>query len=195
MQRRMALRFETLTGDALHPWLPALSRLRIAVFRDWPYLYRGDREAEARYLRHYAASPGACVVLALEGDRAVGAATCAPMTGWPRDAFAAAGRDPARYCYFGESVLLPPYRGQGAGVRFFELREAHARALGLPRATFCAVRRAADDPRHPAGHVPLDGFWRNRGYAPAGISGTLAWREVAARGERPHWLDFWERVL
>lgn len=195
MQPRMALRFETLTGDALQPWLFALSRLRLSVFREWPYLYRGDRGAEARYLRDYARAPGACVVLALDGSHPVGAATCAPMNGWARAAFSAAGRDPAAYCYFGESVLLPRYRGQGAGVRFFELREAQARALGLARATFCGVRRAADDPRRPAGHVPLDQFWRNRGYAPAGISGTLRWREVAARGEQPHVLDFWERLL
>ena len=25
------------------------------------------------------------------------------------------GLDPARFCYFGEAVLLPPYRGRGAG--------------------------------------------------------------------------------
>jgi GNAT superfamily N-acetyltransferase len=191
----MALRFETLTGDALHPWLPALSRLRMAVFREWPYLYRGDQGAEARYLRDYARAPGACIILALEGDCPVGAATCAPMAGWARDTFVAAGRDPAHYCYFGESVLLPRYRGKGTGVRFFELRETHARALRLPQATFCAVRRADDDRRRPAGHVPLDRFWNNRGYAPARISGELAWREVASRGERAHVLDFWERTL
>jgi len=198
MHRRMELRFEALTGAALQPWLPALARLRIAVFRDWPYLYKGDRRAEARYLRDYSRAEGACVVLALDGGRAVGASTCEPMAGahgWAREDFAAAGRDPAQYCYFGESVLLPRYRGQGAGVRFFEMREAHARGLGLPRATFCAVRRNPADPRRPAGYTPLDGFWRNRGYAPSGIACTLPWRETGARGEAPHVLDFWERAL
>jgi GNAT superfamily N-acetyltransferase len=194
----MALRFETLRGDALQPWLPALAKLRIGVFRDWPYLYKGDRRAEASYLRGFARDPDAAIILALEGDRAVGAATCEPLAtahGWAREPFTAAGRNPAEYCYFGESVLLPAWRGQGAGVRFFELREAHARSLGLPRATFCAVRRSQDDPRRPAGYVPLDGFWQRRGYAPAGLSCELPWREVRSRGEAPHVLDFWERAL
>jgi GNAT superfamily N-acetyltransferase len=194
----MALRFETLHGDALHPWLPALARLRIAVFRDWPYLYKGGRRAEAAYLSGFARAPGAAIILALDGERAIGAATCEPMAnahGWARLPFVATGRDPASYCYFGESVLLPAWRGQGAGVRFFELREAHARSLGLSRTTFCAVRRDAADPRCPANYTKLDGFWRNRGYAPSGFACALPWRETGRRGETPHLLDFWERAL
>ena len=33
---------ETLSGAALLPCLDDVARLRIAVFRDWPYLYDGD---------------------------------------------------------------------------------------------------------------------------------------------------------
>jgi GNAT superfamily N-acetyltransferase len=194
----MALRFETLHGSALLPWLPALARLRITVFRHWPYLYKGDRRSEARYLRAYSEGEGSAVFLALDGDRPVGAATCEPMAAahdWARDGFIRSGRNPAEYCYFGESVLLPAYRGQGTGVRFFELREAHARALGLPRTTFCAVRRDPADPRRPASYTPLEGFWQRRGYSPAGFACALPWRETGQRGEAPHLLDFWERTL
>jgi GNAT superfamily N-acetyltransferase len=195
----MALRFETLRGSALHPWLPALARLRIAVFRDWPYLYEGDEAYEACYLRAYAEGAGAAAFVAFDGEAPVGAATCEPMAethATVREAFTQAGRDPARFCYFGESVLLPAYRGQGAGVRFFALREAHARGLGLPHTTFCAVRREAGDPRRPAGYQPLDRFWSNRGYHPCpGLFCTMHWREPGAAAETPHLLDFWERAL
>jgi GNAT superfamily N-acetyltransferase len=195
----MALRFETLRGSALHPWLPALARLRIAVFREWPYLYEGDEAHEARYLRTYAEGPDAAAFVAFDADRPVGAATCEPMAethASVRGAFVQAGLDPAQYCYFGESILLPAYRGQGAGVRFFELREAHARALGLPRTTFCAVHRAPTDPRRPPGYTPLDSFWRKRGYQPCpGLSCSMTWREVGAGAETPQVLDFWERIL
>ncbi|PHK96245.1 GNAT family N-acetyltransferase [Pseudoroseomonas rhizosphaerae] len=193
------LRFETLRGAALHPLLPALARLRIAVFRDWPYLYEGDEAYEARYLRAYADAPGAAVVVALDGGTPVGIATCEPMAethGTVRDAFLAAGLDPARYTYFGESVLLAPYRGQGAGVEFFRRREAHARQLGTDHATFCAVQRDDGDPRRPAAYVPLDGFWRRRGYTPCpGLACTMAWREPDGAGEIPHTLSFWQKSL
>lgn len=197
MHRRMEpvhLRFETLRGDALRAWLPRLAGLRIAVFREWPYLYEGEAAYEEKYLAAYADSPGAAVIAALDGERAVGCATCQPMAeahARVRDAFRARDMDPARWCYFGESVLLPGYRGRGAGVRFFAMREAHARGLGLEAAAFCAVTRD-DDPRRPEGYAPLDAFWRRRGYARrADISVVFDWREVGGDRETPHALGFW----
>ena len=200
MHRRMEpvhLRFETLRGDALRAWLPRLAGLRIAVFREWPYLYEGEAGYEEGYLATYARSPGAAVIAAIDGDRTVGCATCQPMTEAEapvRDAFLRHGEDLGRWCYFGESVLLPAYRGRGAGVRFFELREAHARSLGLQATAFCAVRRDADDPRRPAGYVPLDAFWRKRGYTPRpDISLVFDWQEVGDDRKTPHILDFWAK--
>ncbi|WBV42192.1 GNAT family N-acetyltransferase [Pseudoroseomonas cervicalis] len=193
------LAFETLRGDALHPWLPALARLRIEVFREWPYLYEGDEAYEARYMRAYAEAPGAAVILCRDGAEAVGAATCEPMTethDTVRQAFTEAGLDPARFCYFGESVLRRPWRGRGAGVAFFHHREAHARSLGLDYATFCAVQRAEDDPRRPAGYTPLDDFWRKRGYTPyPDLACEFTWREPGQAAETPHRLTFWIRAL
>lgn len=189
------LRFETLRGDALRAWLPRLAGLRTAVFRDWPYLYEGEAAYEEKYLAAYAESPGAAVIAAVDGERAVGCATCQPMpeaTARVQDAFRSRGLDPARWCYFGESVLLSEYRGRGAGVRFFELREAHARSLGLQAAAFCAVTRNDNDPRKPKDYVPLDAFWRKRGYTKrADISVIFDWQEVDDDRETPHALGFW----
>jgi GNAT superfamily N-acetyltransferase len=199
MHPRIETRIETLAGPALHPHLAAVARLRALVFREWPYLYEAEHGYEARYLRAYAESPGAAVILALAGAEPVGAATCQPMAEASQsvlEAAAGAGIDPATTCYFGESVLLPEWRGQGIGVGFFAAREAHARSLGLRRATFCAVRRVVDDPRCPPGYTPLDGFWRRRGYAPVpGMVALMSWREVGQDGEAPHELDFWAKDL
>ena len=197
--RPSTLRFRTLHGADLRPWLPELGRLRIAVFRDWPYLYEGDEAHEAKYLRGYAETPGAAVIVAFDGEQPVGAATCEPLAGTHgpvRDAFLAAGLDPARFCYFGESVLLPAWRGQGAGLRFFALREAQAARLGADFATFCAVRRDPADPRRPAAYVPLDGFWRRRGYTPCpALTCRMTWREPGGAAEIPHELSFWMKPI
>jgi hypothetical protein len=77
-------------------------------------------------------------------------------------------------------------------VRFFREREAHARSLGLSIAAFCSVVRNENDPRRPRDYTPLDGFWRNRGYAPRpDISTVMHWREVDDTRETPHVLSFW----
>jgi len=194
------LRLETLSGDALPPLLPALAGLRCAVFAEYPYLYAGETGFESRYLATYAASPGAAVIVAFDGETPVGMATCQPLAeahAPVREAFARRGVDASGLCYFGESVLLPEYRGRGAGVGFFAAREAHARSLGLTGATFCAVVRNTNDPRKPPGYQPLDGFWRKRGYLPRpDLSCVFHWREVGDDRETPHSLGFWlkERI-
>ena len=193
------LSFETLTGGALRGELTALAQLRTLIFRAWPYLYDGQDDDERRYLATYAQSPGAAAVVARDADRIVGAATCLPMAEAAaafRAPFVARGIDAARIGYFGESVLLPEYRGQGAGVRFFEMREAHARSLGLSVAAFCAVVRNEGDPRRPKDYVPLDAFWRHRGFTRRpDLSCVFPWKEVGDDRETPHSLGFWMKSL
>jgi GNAT superfamily N-acetyltransferase len=195
----MSLRIAPIGRDALADALPELARLRIAVFADWPYLYDGDEAYEARYLAAYRDSPGAIVVGAWDGERLVGAATGTPMEDHADDfaaALAGCGLAAERVFYCAESVLLPEYRGQGAGHRFFDLREEHARALGRSHAAFCAVIRPADHPMRPAGYRPLDAFWRARGYAPVdGAIARFAWRDLGAAEESEKPLQLWLRRL
>jgi hypothetical protein len=67
------------SGAAVREYLDAVAALRIAVFRDWPYLYDGDRAYEREYLDAYAASPDSVFVLAFAGDDIVGASTGLPL--------------------------------------------------------------------------------------------------------------------
>ncbi len=187
-------------GAQLGPWLDDVARLRIAVFRDWPYLYDGDLAYEREYLDAYAKSADSVFVLAFDGESVVGAATGLPLAD-DSDEFQQpwrkAGRAVDEVFYFGESVLLPEYRGQGIGHAFFDQREAHARALGRFACTaFCAVDRDPQDPRRPPGHRGNEGFWTKRGYVrQPGLTVRLAWQQLGepAPSEKP--LTFWVRPL
>ncbi|HET6554883.1 MAG TPA: GNAT family N-acetyltransferase [Dyella sp.] len=196
----MAARVITCTGAQVGAHLDSLARLRIRVFRDYPYLYDGDMAYEQRYLQAYARSAGSVFVLALDGDDVVGCSTGIPLvdeTPAIREPFEARGFRTDDVFYFGESVLLPSHRGQGIGHRFFDLREAHARSLGGFRWTaFCAVERAPDDPRSPPGHRANDVFWQKRGYRRQDeMFCTLDWTEVGATAPSTHRLRFWLRPL
>lgn len=190
------MRVEPLTGEALEAALDDLARLRIAVFRDWPYLYEGDLDYEARYLASYRGER-AILVAAREGGRIVGAATGMPLPDHDDAAQMEGLPVPARdVFYLAESVLLPQFRGRGTGHAFFEHREAHARDLGFRHAAFCAVQRPEDHPARPDGHRPLDGFWRGRGYEPVeGAGATFSWTDVGEADETPHRLQLWMRAL
>lgn len=195
----MTLTIQSFSGGELAAFVDDLARLRIAVFRDFPYLYDGDLAYERNYLATYSRSEGSVFVLAFDGQKVVGAATGTPMIGETDEVnapFLATGRDPAQYFYFGESVLLAGYRGRGIGVKFFEGREARAKKLGLRYATFCAVERAADHPRRPTDYVPLDSFWTKRGYSHhPELRTTFSWRDLDEAEESPKPLSFWIRDL
>lgn len=188
-----------LTGAELERHLDDVARLRIAVFRDWPYLYDGTLDYEREYLKTYRDNPGALLVGAFDAGILVGASTSTFMEDHA-EAFAAPlrqiGLPVDKILYGAESVLLPAYRGQGLGHRFFDLREAHARAHGRTHVAFCSVIRPADHPLRPAQYRTNDAFWMGRGYAPLpGVIAEFAWKDLGAEGETVKPLQFWMRAL
>jgi len=195
----MAVTVETLPAHRIAEAIDALAHLRIAVFAEWPYLYDGDVAYEREYLAEFAAAPDAALVIARDGNTIVGAATASPLAA-QKDEFKApfvtSGWDAARAFYFGESVLLPGYRGQGIGHAFFDHRETAGLAAGANVALFCAVQRPADHPMRPSDYRPLDAFWTKRGYARVpGLVTSFDWLDIGEAEETPHPMQFWARML
>ncbi|MFD1343785.1 GNAT family N-acetyltransferase [Litorisediminicola beolgyonensis] len=188
-----------LTGSELEEALDGVAKLRIEVFRAFPYLYDGDVAYERDYLQTYRNSPNAILVAAFDGARLVGASTGTPMEDHAGDfaaPFARTGLELETLFYCAESVLLPEYRGHGIGHQFFDLRERHARSLGRSHAAFCSVVRPADHPLKPEDYRPLNGFWRKRGYEPLpGVVAQFRWKDIDQPDETDHELQFWMREL
>lgn len=200
----MSVEIHVRRGDTIAPILPALARLRIEIFREFPYLYAGDLAYETEYLARYAERPGAVIVTAEDvttgGDReVVGASTGVPLAQELevlQRPFLDAGLDVGAYFYGGESILCASHRGRGIYAKFLAAREEHARSLGLAVLTFCAVERPKDHPRRPADYVPLDDVWRHFGYAPRPtLRASFRWRDVDATEESEHPMVFWEKAL
>ncbi|MCE8027825.1 GNAT family N-acetyltransferase [Halomonas daqingensis] len=189
----------TLKGSAIEPRLDELAHLRITVFRDYPYLYDGSFAYEADYLRRYAECPDSLFVLAEDGDALVGAATGMPLAkdvAEFRAPFEQAGFDVNSVFYYGESVLLPSYRGRGIGKAFLAKRERHATERGFTTVAFCAVERPDDHPLKPAGYVPLHGFWRSQGYERhPELATTFRWKDIGEPTETDKPMVFWLKSL
>lgn len=192
-------RLQTLQGAQIAAQFAPLATLRLAVFREWPYLYDGSVDEEREYLAPYIASAGGLALLAWAGDTVVGASTALPLADAHAEfqaPFRAAGEPVESILYFGESVVLPEWRGRGLGRAFFAAREAHAQALGLSECVFCAVDRAADDPRRPAGHVGNARFWAHRGYQQdPGRVCRFEWTDLGDTAPSHKALTFWRRRL
>lgn len=187
-------------GSEIASVVEDLGKLRIAVFRDYPYLYEGTLDYEKDYLQIYVKAPRSFLFAVYDGTEMVGATTCIPLSDETADVrlpFEKAGFDINSIFYFGESILLPAYRGLGLGHRFFDEREAHARSFGSYQMTcFCAVERAEDHPSKPLDYRPNDVFWTKRGYQkePA-LQSTFEWPDIGQTQSTPKKMVYWCRQL
>lgn len=109
------IRIRSVIGPAIEEWIPALARLRIEIFREFPYLYDGDEDYERRYLSTYIKTDTSIAVLALCGDEVVGASTGLAMADEESAfvaPFAEAGFAIDTIFYCAESVLRPELHTQ-----------------------------------------------------------------------------------
>lgn len=198
----MTIEIRVVSGSDVRDWLLAVAQLRITVFRHWPYLYDGNADYEARYLQAYAQSAGSVFVLAIDcstsAQTVVGASTAIPLQDDAQtfqQPFIERGIAPASVFYFGESVLLPAYRGRGIGHQFFDQRQMHAKHIGnFAMTAFCAVDRSEDDPRRPPDYRGNEAFWKKRGYQKQiGMQCKIAWKDVDEVDETEKTLTFWTR--
>ncbi|RYF65046.1 MAG: GNAT family N-acetyltransferase [Cytophagaceae bacterium] len=185
-------------GSDIQEAFDGLAQLRIAVFREFPYLYEGSVDYEKTYLETYANAERAMLFAVYDGERMVGGTTCLPLrdeTSEVQAPFIREGYDLDTVFYFGESLLLPQYRGLGLGHRFFDEREAHVRSFGTYlTTTFCAVQRPADHPLRPTDYRPLNAFWHQRGYRldPA-LQTTFNWPDLGEKEDSAKVMQFWRK--
>lgn len=194
-----SLQIQRFVGSDILPYLDALARLRIEVFRDYPYLLEGHLDYEKEYLNTYARCKYSVLVIVADQDQIVGASTAIPLqfeTDHFKSPFIQAGYDITTLFYLGESVLLKTYRGQKIGERFFAEREAAAKEQGYTTTTFCAVDRPAGHPLPPPSWHPLDRFWQRLGYRKhPELKAYYSWKEIGDEHESTHSLSFWLKQL
>lgn len=196
----MPLSVSVVSGAALSELLPRVAELRLKVFQEYPYLYRGTLAEEQEYLDVYTKTSQAMFVVARYQQQVVGVSTCIPLAGAQNEVqrpFLDARIPLESVLYLGESVLLPGYRGQGLYRRFFEERHAHGRRLPrIQHCFFCTVERPADHPQRPTNHRPLDVIWEHFGYTRReDLRATLSWQEMGQEDRTDKSMVFWGKRL
>lgn len=177
-----------------------LAALRIAVFRDYPYLYHGSVPYEKEYLRIYSQSERSFLAAIYYQGTLVGATTCLPLSEEMEELkkpFLKNSFEPSRIFYFGESIILKEHRGRGFGHLFFDEREAHAKSFGTYTHTcFCSVDRGTSHPLLPADYRNNEAFWSKRGYQqmPA-LQTTMDWLDVGESHSTSKTMIFWMKGI
>jgi GNAT superfamily N-acetyltransferase len=190
LTRKLAL------GVEIAKLIPQLGQLRIAVFHDFPYLYEGSLEYEEQYLQVYTHNPLSIAFGIFDGEELVGATTGIPLNSESKEIqqpFLDRGLNIHEIFYFGESILLPAYRGQGLGHLFFDVREKHALENGFKITAFCSVVRPENHPMRPADYRQNDDFWKKRGYLEQDYYCKMSWLDRHEVQETEKELQFWTK--
>jgi GNAT superfamily N-acetyltransferase len=187
-----------LTGTAIEGALDDLATLRLEIFKEYPYLYQGQRSDELDYLGTYVEAPDASVVLAYDGNTAAGAVTGMPLVQDARmlAAFTGAAFPLSQVYYIGELLFRPEYRNSGLGQKLLAVLENHIGSLGSYSKLTCAtVERPDDHPIRPHDYIPITRFLARTGFARlSGVTTSFEWLETDGI-KRDHPMQFWIKDL
>ncbi len=75
----MSISVKRLTDDEIKLHILDLARLRIEVFKEFPYIYDGSVNYEVKYLKKYLKSKRAALIGAFDQDKVIGISSCLPL--------------------------------------------------------------------------------------------------------------------
>lgn len=197
----MNITIQTCHGSEIAKHLEAIAKLRIEVFREYPYLYDGSFDYEKSYLQTYIESEKSIAILLFnESQQLVGVSTGIPLQDESEE-FKKPFKNNDIYIstifYCGESIIQKEYRGQGYYSTFFDKRENHAAQMpSIQSICFCAVQRPQNHPLKPDDYRPLDPIWEKAGYQKhPELKTTYRWKDVNEEGESDKEMVFWLKSL
>ena len=193
------LRIFHFQGQDAKPYFADMARMRIELFREFPYLYDGTLEHEREYLEKYFSCPQAHVLLVFAADAVVGFSTSIPLVHEIpelRDPYEKCGFAPRDCLYLGEAMLEAPHRGQGVLRVFFEFHERTAQKHGLRFTTLMTVDRPDNHPLRPAQYTPMDILLAHFDYEKIpGCVVEIEWPQVDTGRTEPNVLSIWQKKL
>ncbi len=191
--------FKAYRGDKIAEIMNPLAQLRIEVFREYPYLYDGTMTYEQEYLGRYLNIKDSFLLIALDNKHIIGATTATPLIKELEDIrlpYEKAGINVSDTFYFGESMLLPAYRGMGIYKTFMEERTQAAINYGATMCTFVAVNRPNNHPLKPHNYQDLKPIWQHYGFVEhPEIQPQFLWKDIDQQEETKKPFTAWLKIL
>ena len=194
------IHIRSFSGASIRPYIHSLAKLRSEVLRDYPYFEEPDLNANTQYLKSVTLSKEAIAVLIFDNTTLVGASL-----GYPLELESPSLQQPFKdrhleissYYFFGESLLLKPYKGRGIGHHFFDAREAHVTHFpSFKHICFCVPIHTDSETNKQQDFVPLHDFWRKRGYIHHPEMQTLVLRrKIGDKHPGESKMSFWIKDL
>lgn len=192
------IEIQELKGQEITPHIPEMGKLRVGMFKEYPYLYEGSAEYEEEYLSIYANSPNSLILTVNHNNKIVGMLTGLRLIDWfdmALEPFKVAGHNPAEIYYIGEGMLLEEYRGIFSYTPLINQQEALAKQLGAKYMSFCAVNRPNNHPEKPTNYRSLTPLFKRLGYTKTNVIAEFEWTDVGDTQPTHKPMQFWLKPL
>jgi GNAT superfamily N-acetyltransferase len=191
---------QVLRGQELLSNIPEFAKLRLTIFREYPYLYEGDPALEKSYLSLFASSSDAFFIVAKIKNQVVGAISGLPLDVAQkeiRDVFHQSAIETGEYYALCEIIVLKEHRNKKIGsVLYKEFENQLLKMKRYKKVVLWQIVRAQGDLKRPNDYFSLDNFWCKKGFIkhPEFIC-YIHWKEISDKEESSHRFEFWIKEL
>ena len=185
-------------------YIEYISKLRIEVFREFPYLYNGDIEYEMKYMKDYTSDQKGMIAVAWKEGEIAGISTGIPLiseseiVAEAHDAFKSHNINSKDCYYYGEIIVLPKFRGLGITSKLYEAQDEIIKKWGFKHACILTVVRESDHPLKPKAYKSLDNMWSHLGFFKNNIRVEFHWPTIQHDGSTKdvkNTLEFWTKDM
>lgn len=193
------LTIKAFSGEDARLYWQQIAKLRIEMFKEFPYLYEGTYEYEKEYLETYFKSKNSVILLVFDADDLVGFSNAIPLVEEMKEIqepFLRMGIDIGAHLYVGEVMIQPPYRGRGLLRKFFEYHDASAVKQNCSKIVLMTVNRSDDHPCRPKNYNSPDPIWEHFGYhrLPE-MDISMVWKQVDTHKDEVNRLALWQKHI
>ena len=184
------IEYKAFIAGEIAQLIERVSAMRVAYFREYPYLYDGSdsSEYEKLYLHELSRNKHSIITTAgLDGELA-GIATALPLASGAdilagiETKFIERGYNPSTFYYLSEVIVVPHCRGHGIATQLYRALETQAREWGYARGCLATVKRDPHDVRKPTLYAPPRPLWPKFGYRRTDIGFNYDWKTFGADG-------------
>lgn len=194
------LKIRTLTGPEARSQFDQIAEMRLRNFKEFPYLYKGNKEYEWEYLNNsYFCSPSAQILLVEDDQKIVGFSNTICLTeeiDHFKKPFIEQHLNTDDYFYIGEVILDPLYRGKSL---FYNISRwiAERAVQGNYKYMLCySVMRDDLDPRRPYAFQPVEKIWQKLGFVKdSRLTVSCTWPQIDTNKEEENKLAAWVRKI
>ena len=177
----MTINYQTVIGQTFADYIGIVANMRIKVFYEYPYLYKGSIENENDYLKTYVNNPQSTLVLAKDDEKIIGLSTGIPLASETSLLQACQHQllemkiDIQACYYYGEVIVDSAYQGQGISKTLYAQQDTKVKSMEFDKILILTVIRPEHHPLKPINYKNTDTLWPHFGFKKTPITITYPW--------------------